>query len=323
MSTNGWDKVSAGLDGLVAAMMLTNRGGMQPSVAGGGTGGPRFFTSLLNFAVRVWEEKGGSLKDESEMLEAMFSGEFGEKSKPLNTTERKKIAAVLKAMSVAERNIFRVAIFIMNPETKTHRTLEVKDDKGKITPASEREEKTGVDPRINVLRGVAEMVNDDHSNVAEVAETLRDAGTLGGNNKALAALIKAQGVAKLLVCKLLKVESIDKITTEMLIAKAKEVLGDSPDLSKPPKNDNAGFALRIGRLITPGGYSSYAPEIKKERKPPTLKGDLRVIGFVVGAVAVLVICIGLLTALTNIASPKDDFVNSYRPTAKPAIEPVK
>ena len=318
MASNGWDKLSAGLDGLVAALMLTNRGGMQPSVAAGGTGGPRFFTSLLNFVVRVWEEKGGSLKDESEMLEAMFSGEFGEKSKPLTTPERKKIAAVLKAMTLAERNIFRVAIFIMNPEEKIHRTLEVKDDKGKITPATERTEKTGVDPRINVLRGVAEMVNDDLSNVAEVAETLRDAGTLGGNNKALLMLPRVLTALKRLLCDAFGVQNIEDITAELVKRKAREIasLIETPDLTAPKANDTAGPLLRFGRSITPGAYPN-APRREARRQ----------VRFVRRLVAIVVVAItgtlGFAFVLEKIASPKDDFVNSYRPTAKPAILPAK
>lgn len=254
-----WDKLSAGLDAALVtlfAMQGRRGGGHFQNESGPPTeGGKGFFASLLALLIRVWEEKGGSMKDESEMLESLFSGPV-EKSEKLTVEERRKVAAVLNTMTAVERNVFRVAIFIMNPEISMIEVEERKDDKGKVvSPASKRTEKTGVDPRINVLRGIAEMVHEDHSNAAEVAAMLRDAGTLGSDNKALAVLKKMQTETGKILCNYFDVEKVEDITKEMILKKVQRLSEMiSTDPTQPRPKDDAGWLMRMARKLTPGAF---------------------------------------------------------------------
>ncbi len=318
--TEKFDKLSVILDGLVAALLLTGRNGgavrSGPIDGGAGVGGKGFFTSLMALIIRIWEEKGGSMKDESEMLESLFSGPSTE-TKPLSVEERKKISAVIKSLSPTERKVFRIAIFLMDPETITIDSPEKKNADGKITsPAGKVTQKTGVDPRINVLRGIAEMVDDDHGNAGKVADTLREAGTLGGNNEAIAFYGKIQQVTKKLLCELFEVESVEEITRDIVKREAKRLFKkyiEPEDVTMPRRDDTAGTLLRIARSMTPGSFPN--------KKPQAINGGTKLL-----LIAILVtICLALvfLSVKRVVPSKTDIIINAYSPTEQSAHMPMK
>ncbi len=210
-------------------------------------------SALIALAIRIWEEKGGSMKDESEMLESMFSNP-GVKSEKLAPDERSKVAAVIKKMTKAEQKVFSIAIMVMNPEEGFVDVPEKLGKDGKvIAPAGKRTEKTGVDPRINVLRGIAEHVHANLDNVADVAEMLRGTGSLGGNNEALKVLVKVQVELKKLLSRFFEVESIELITFDMVKAKSSRLINGIfviPDPKQPLSGYNATAIERgLARVI--------------------------------------------------------------------------
>ncbi len=257
------DEVLLALGSAFLPMLFRQRGG-HGAVGADGTQAPGFLSGLLTVLVRVWEEKGGSMKDESEMLESIFA-DSSAKNVKLSPIERKKVSAVLGAMTPTERNVFRIAIFIMNPEVTTIETAGKTDKDGKVGPSTTRTEKTGIDPRVNVLCGIAEMVDEDMGNVDEVAKMLRNAGALGGDNASLKFLGKAQEEIKKILCRVLGVDSIEEITIDLLRAKGKGLLShiEVPDPTQPRPNDNAGWYVRFMRSITPGSFPN-PPSVKEK-----------------------------------------------------------
>ncbi|OGZ05240.1 MAG: hypothetical protein A2845_02915 [Candidatus Lloydbacteria bacterium RIFCSPHIGHO2_01_FULL_49_22] len=294
---------------------------------GGGTGGVGFLTSLLTVLVRVWEEKGGSMKDESEMLESMFANPQA-KNEKLTPQERTKIAAVIKAMTPAEQKVFRIAIFVMDPDVTTIEVPEKKDKDGKvIAVAGKRTEKTGIDPRVNVLHGIAEHVHDNLDNVTEVAELLRGTGALGGNNEALKFLVKVQVELKKLLCTFFGVESVDLITFDMVKEKATVLIGNigvpNANLPGPP----VGPLMRVGRLITPGSYrnapASKSVKSKKEVRSTSLLKMFAVVACITGILAY-----GLYFGASKYRAYQrdteiDNIINAYQPTKTSAEQPMK
>ncbi len=318
-----WDKVSVGLDGIVAALALSNRGGGVAQAAQSATAtGRGFFVSLLSLVTRIWEETGGSMKDESEMLEAMFSSaeSFKAESKPLTLPERKKVSAVMRAMDPSERKVFRIALFLMDPETVSQRN-EHFDKDGKITARSEKMDKTGVDPRINVLRGIAEMVADDLTNVAEVANILRGAGTLGGENKALRAFKFVLDQTKSVIAELFEVRSVSEITFAMVRERGQRLLEriemEAPDPSLPRPDDDAGGFVKALRAVTPGSFPAA-------RRPRERRARQRIALFGVLFVALLAILIVGKRLYHELDDPKGrQLIDGYQPTvAQPAKPPA-
>jgi hypothetical protein len=154
----------------------------------------------------------------------------------------------------------------MEPEIKVVTTPErkEKDKDGKervVKAATSTTERTGVDMRINTLKGIAALINDDLSNVAEVALMLRDEGTLGSENKALR--LYRSGVDKLEtgLCQLFGVTEVSEITLAMATSKCLELLGPLPDPTKPRARDRAGVLVRFGRKITPGAFPNAQKEM--------------------------------------------------------------
>ncbi len=258
----------------------------------GGAAEKSFLVALVETIVRVWEEKGGSMKDESEMLESLFSNpDPSAKSAKLLPQEHIKISAVIRAMTPAERKVFRIALFLMNPEVATIETPgmpEKKDSDGKVekkgVKATVRTEKTGADSRVNVLRGIAEHVDDDLGNADEVAAMLRDTGALGGDNEALSFLQKAMTGIKNLLCKLLGVATIEEITPSLVYERLKGELDQTPVPMGPIRyiinsvllgGENAELVL-IPRWIknlkrkTSKSQPRRGPLEYHERIPPTL-----------------------------------------------------
>jgi hypothetical protein len=138
----------------------------------------------------------------------------------------------------------------MKPEIAEVKTPEKKakdaDGKERVTQAaSSKFERTGVDMRINTLKGIAELINDDLSNVADIALMLRDEGALGSENKALRAY--RSGVERLQsgLCRLFEVDTPDKITMNVVSAKL-----EAWTRSEPPEPVPMGLIDRfLNRLI--------------------------------------------------------------------------
>jgi hypothetical protein len=255
------------LTGATLLSTMRNRGGHGTIIERGAQQGPSFLASLLTAAMTVWKEKGGSMADESELLEALFGHpERPHKTAKLTGTEHKKVGAVMKAMSVAERKVFRIALFLLDPEVSTIDVPEVKGPDGKVvTPATKKTERTGVDPRVDVLRGIASHVEDDLSNAEAVAVMLRDTGALGGNNEALTWVSKMSDTIKHILTKVADVDSIEEVTLEKLKSRLTSLIGERPDPALPRPNDNAGFLLRMGRSMTPGAFPRSTPPIEVRR----------------------------------------------------------
>jgi hypothetical protein len=198
--------------------------GAQPPFSGGnGSPSKSFLVTLAEIGVKWWEESGGSFKDEAELLKTLH-GDTEAKHTKLEPTEAKKIAALIKEMEPKERIVFRLSLFLMLPEVKVTTTPERKekgpDGKERVVKAvTSTTERTGVDMRINTLKGIAALINDDPSNVADVALMLRDEGVLGSENKALRAY--RSGVAKLQsgLCQLFEVDTPDKLTMNVVSEK--------------------------------------------------------------------------------------------------------
>lgn len=291
-------------------------GGHNVSAAGGSVG---FLTSLVAFAVRVYEESGGSKKDESELLESLFNDPAIVKSEKLGPDERKKVADVMAKMTPAERKVLLIALMIMNPKVVIVETAEKKDKDGKVTtPATKRTEETGVDPRVNVLRGIAEHVTDDPESPAQVAEMLRGTGALGSDNKALKFMARVMTELKNLLCSLFAVDSIDKITPALVKAKASELLVTMniqvPDLKQP--GPPAGLLVRTLRPWTPGAYNNAGT--KRSEKSFTL---MIFIGLIC-AVALLYFFYGALRDHVP-TSETEQLLNAYQPTLPSADKPVQ
>lgn len=313
------DKAGALFSGLDLLRGLTGNRGAST--------GPNFLSSLLAFAIRVWEENGGSMKDESKMLESLFSNPTM-KSEKLTPEERNKVAAVIKKMTKAEQKVFRIAIMVMNPEEGSVDVPEKVGRDGKVaTPAGKRTEKTGVDPRINVFRGIAEHVHTNLDNVEEVAEMLRGTGTLGGNNEALKFLVRLQLELKKLLCAFFVVESIELITFEMVKEKATALIGKigvpNANLPGPP----VGPLMRVGRLITPGSYRN-APRSKNVKTKKEVRSTSLLKMFVVVACITAIVSCSLYFGASKYRAYQRDteinnVINAYQPTYPSAGKPKK
>jgi hypothetical protein len=217
------DELPAIALGLANLFQSRRSEGNHSSGASGGPASKSFLVTLAEIGVKWWEQSGGSMKDEAELLKTLH-GDTGAKHTKLELGESKKIAALIGAMEGRERVVFRLALFLMEPEIKVITTPErkEKDKDGKervVKAATSTTERTGVDMRINTLTGIAALINDDLSNVAEVALMLRDEGTLGSENKTLR--LYRGGVLRLQkgLCQLFGVDTIDKVTTELVSAK--------------------------------------------------------------------------------------------------------
>lgn len=323
ISDSTFDKVGAmgAAFSLIDLLRGFSHGGVH---VGGGTSGVGFLTSLLTVLVRVWEEKGGSMKDESEMLESMFADPQA-KNEKLTPQERTKIAAVIKEMTPAEQKVFRIAIFVMDPDVTTIDIPEKKDKDGKvITAAGKRTEKTGIDPRVNVLHGIAEHVHDNLDNVTKVAEMLRGTGALGGNNEALKFLVKVQVELKKLLCAFFGVLSIELITIDLVKAKVNDLTKKigilDPTLPKP----KAGLLIRFGRKITPGAYRPASiPKVGKVRKEskPTY---VRTLIMAAICIAIFATCAMILRTYEHRENSEiNNIINAYQPTKTSAEQPMK
>lgn len=249
----------ASLGASIGAML--RRGNGQPMVAPTGGAalatGPGFFASLGSLFTKIWQESGASLQDEMEILEAMYTDPTS-KTPKLTKDEHAKVAAVLGNMSKASQRIFRTVLMLMDPEFGTIEYAEIKDASGKVTqPASKKSERTGYDPRISALRGIADEVKDDLSNAKEVAEGLKNLGILGRDNIALKCLIEGMGYLSKGLRAVFDVETIEEITLNMIKEKFSTALTPSIDL---PPTDNAGWLVRFMRSITPGAYTALSEE---------------------------------------------------------------
>jgi hypothetical protein len=200
-----------------------HQGGQQPSSGANGTVSKGFLVTLAEIGVKWWEESGGSFKDESELMKSLH-GDTAAKHTKLEQAEAKKIVALIKAMEPKERVVFRLSLFLMKPEVAEVKTPEkkAKDAEGKervTQAASSKFERTGVDMRINTLKGIAELINDDLCNVADIALMLRDEGALGSENKALRAY--RSGVEQLQsgLCRLFEVDTVADITMSVVSTK--------------------------------------------------------------------------------------------------------
>lgn len=189
-------------------------------------GGPApkgFLITLLEIGVRWWEQSGGTMEDEADLMVALH-GDTSARHTKLEPLESKKIAALIEDMAPKERIIFRLALFLIEPETKVV-TIPAKKETGKdgkerITKeATSTTERTGIDMRINTLKGIASLIDDNLGNINEVTRMLRGEGVLGGENKALRAY--NSGVDKLQagLCRLFEVNTIDEVTAELISQK--------------------------------------------------------------------------------------------------------
>lgn len=192
----------------------------------GGTSGPApksFLVTLIEIGARWWEQSGGTMKDEADLMKTLH-GDTSAKHTKLEPDESRKMAALIEAMEPRERIVFRLALFLIEPET-TVVTSPAKKETGKdgkeriIKEATSTTERTGVDMRINTLKGIASLVDSDLGNVEEVTRILRGEGVLGSENKALRAF--QGGVDKLQagLCRLLEVSTIDEVTSELVLSK--------------------------------------------------------------------------------------------------------
>jgi hypothetical protein len=217
------DEVPAIALGIANLMQGRRHAGPPPSNGGSGPAPKSFLVTLAEIGVRWWEESGGSFKDEAELLKTLY-GDRDAKHTKLEPTEARKIVALIKEMGPKERVVFRLSLFLMVPETRPVTTPERKekgpDGKERVVKAAtSTTERTGVDMRINTLKGIAALINDEMNNVADVALMLREGGVLGSENKALQAY--RSGVEKLQsgLCQLFEVDTPDKITMSVVSAK--------------------------------------------------------------------------------------------------------
>ncbi|KKU79311.1 MAG: hypothetical protein UY04_C0012G0023 [Parcubacteria group bacterium GW2011_GWA2_47_7] len=189
---------------------------------------------LIEIAVRLWEESGKSYKNQSELLETMFSAP-NLVGKKLSKKEQKKAAAVIEEMTAPEQLVFSIAMMILNPEVVTIKVPAVKDGAKVVTPASERTEKNGVDHRINIMRGIASHVNDDLSNAKEVADMLRGLGAISKNEKSFKLFGKIQTWVKSILCYACGVTSLNDITLGVLKARGVKLINlvEMPDPTQP------------------------------------------------------------------------------------------
>lgn len=222
---------------LGVANLMQGRRHQGPVQSNGGPASKSFLVTLAEIGVKWWEQSGGSFKDEAELMQTLH-GDTVAKHTNLEPDEAKKIAALIKEMEPRERIVFRLALFLMEPETAEVKTQERKekgaDGKDRITQAaSSKFERTGVDMRINTLKGIAALINDDLSNVSEIVLMLRDEGTLGSENKALRAY--HSGVDKLQsgLCQLFEVDTPDKITMSVVSAKFAVWTRSNPPMPVP------------------------------------------------------------------------------------------
>lgn len=272
-----------------------------------------FLVSLVEMAIRYWEESGGSMKDESELLETMFSAPTLV-SKKLSKAEQEKFSSVIKFMTKPEQKVFRIALMILNPEEVTVKTAEVKKDGKTVSPAQERREKNGVDHRINVMRGIAAHVNKDLSNAEDVAIMLRDAGSLGGNNESLKLLGKAQHVVTKTLSYICGVDSINDITLAKLRERATAVLGVIPPV---PDNTLPGprvsLLMRIGRRLTLGSHANQPEEALA----------WKVIGVIVVLLLFGALPFGLLITNDHFKQKALEGLEIYQPTTESADTPSR
>lgn len=231
-----WDKIGAALGALAVGLDLSGRGGRGgfgglPQGAATGTGQKGFLVSLVEFGITLWRESGGSKEDEGKLGESLFADPSNRDTK-LSPDERRKINAVLAAMTKSKRTFFKLVLYTLKPETRKIVTPEQRqkgaDGKETVTPGSTREEPTGYHPRISVLKGIAEQVKDDCSNAADVAQMLDDATLLGSDNKALQFYKKAVEALHRQACEEFGVNDVNEITIEMVYAKIEKALDLGP-----------------------------------------------------------------------------------------------
>jgi|GEM_PF-4901667 len=328
------------LPGLAMAglnLMATLRGHSRTGARGVGMdGAPTVgaIASVITFIVRVWEESGGSKKDEKELLESLFLDPDPEKkSLKLTALEQRKVTAVIKEMTIPEKKVFRIAMFLMDPEVAIISVPEEKKGEKIIKAASTRTERTGIDPRIDVMRGIANHVKDDLNNAGEVAAMLRDVGALGSDNKALLFLSKVQTELKKLLCRALGVSNIEDITLDIVLARARvyRAMFRVPDVTDP--GPPAGWFVRAGRVVHPGSYPNTRPCARVRNTEEVRKSFLSTIsGKLVLALAVIALVLVAIQVsgypITSLMSTESEptlqerLLKEYQPAEKSASTPT-
>lgn len=259
------------------ANIASNMGRNRGAVVAGSTASavPGFFAKLLDIGITLYRESGGGMLDEMAITQGLFA-DMNLKNAVLDPTEQRKIIAVIAAMEPHEKVVFRVVLSLMKPEAMKvpvpGKTVK-RDGKDVKEPDSFKWEKTGVDPRVNTLKGIAALVSDDLSNTREVAAMLRDAGGLGSQNMAVQAYLWGKTELEKEMKKVFRVERISDITYKMVEDKlfAPEDEADRPvTTTKNPikwlvSNITPGPTDKVV-LVSPFKFSAPATPIKRSRR---------------------------------------------------------
>ena len=202
------------------ANIASNMGRRGGAVVAGNTttARPGAIAKLVDIAVQIWRESGGGLKDETDLLQGLFA-DMALKNAKLEHDEQHKIAALFKHLEPHEKLVLRVATSQMEPVTEKvvipGKTVK-RDGKEVRDPETVKYEKTGVDPRVNTLKGIALLIENDLSNVAEVAQMLRDTSALGSQNKAVKAYLWCKAELEKEALRTFRVEKLSDITYKMI-----------------------------------------------------------------------------------------------------------
>lgn len=189
----------------------------------GSSSAARSGPGVIQAIMMIWKELGLTAADEARAMEAFFSNP-NQKDVDLSAEETQKLLALVEVMRKSEKVMFRLALYQLEPETIETVTAPTTDKDGKVTkPATTRKERSGYNPRINVLKGIAALISEDHGNVKKVAEQLRKGDFLGSENKSLKLYTKAKKKAEKELCDLFGVKTLKEITPQLITTKMKEL----------------------------------------------------------------------------------------------------
>ena len=325
-----WDKIGVAMEALILSNSMRARqqgGSSAPSTTGKGS-----IATIAELISKAYREGGGTLHDEALILEHTFGADPSGEPQFIEKLETKKIAALMKILEDWEKFNLRLELLLLDTEVvKTSTPGGVKkgddgkpemgdDGKPKKVAATTREEKSKVNRRINVLKGIAAHIDDDMNevNLKHVAKMMRDIGALGNitRSQRLQKWTK-DNVSEKKVAAFFGQESISDIRYKMVEDKFVEFIGPAPDPTLPRPNDKAWWIKRVLRNATLGSF----PNVEVERRPTNRR-------LVIGITAIVVVILAL-TAFTLafkkiVPSETDRIINAYQPPAEtPAIAPVK
>ena len=301
-----WDKIGVGLDAILLGTSMRGRqqGGFGGAPATSVKGG---LATIAELVAKAYREGGSTLLDEALILEQTFGANPMDQAQFIEKLETEKVAALMKILEDWERFNLRLELLHLETEVVKISTPggvkkgddgkpEMGDDgKPKKVATTTREEKSKVNRRVNVLKGIAAHIDDEMSeeSLKHVATMMRDIGALGDKTRSQRLMEWAKNkVDSGKIAAFFGLSSLDDITYKVVEAKLAELLGPLPDTSQPRPKDNAGMLLRFGRVLIPGSFPN-SPRAPRAPQRLTGKGIYRIVIRILVGIAISAVLVSL------------------------------